>query len=428
MKCYARLSFVSVLAVGPLVGCTHGTPADIPAASSAIQSPGMKAGLNAEVAALLESSTAVYKKYKSYQHTATYAIEQKTDQGVVQRAGQYTLALERPNKFLFASIPPQYVLALSDGKSFYNYHRETSEYTQIPAAATYENINIVDDVMFQPLGTYLIAMMLQGNATADKGMNAQFKRMTVGPAVMEEGKKCIPLTSSVRGSMTTFYFDAAAHTLAKVVQAQENSSATLTETFSDVKVDQPIEAAMFTFVAPTRAKMVAKFTDPNAVAAAAKAKLQAERAKYEGKPAPDFTAKDLNGKGVSLSSLKGKVVVVDFWASWCGPCRMVMPHIQEIHEKYGKDVAVLAVDTWDTKAACLNFLKESPQYTMPVLLDPASDNQSASIATKSYGVNGIPTTIIIDKDGIVRTYAVGVYEKSFYMNALKKLGIEIAAK
>ena len=436
MNSHTRLAFVCVLAVSPLVGCRNQTPDEIPAApsaaSSAIQSPGMKAGLNAEAAALLESSTAVYKKYKSYQHTATYAIEQKTDQGVVQRAGQFTLALERPNKFRYASVPAYYVLALSDGKSFYNYRVQTSEYTQIPAGATYEDINIVDDVEFQPLGTYLIAMMLQGNATADKGMNVQLKRMTVGAPVVENGKKWIPLTRTAHGSTATYYFDADAHTLAKVVQTQDNGSATLTETFTDVKVNQPIEASMFTFIAPPRAKMVAKFTDPKAKAAAAQAQkeaqLQAQSAKYEGKPAPDFTAKDLNGKDISLSSLKGKVVVVDFWASWCGPCRMVMPSIQEIHEKYGKDVAVLAVDTWDTKEACLNFLKESSQYTMPVLLDPAADKQGASIASTLYGVHGIPTTIIIDKDGIVRTYAVGVHKKSFYMDSLRSLGIQVAAE
>lgn len=416
-----RFAIGIVLAVSPLLSCTNAALAAPPAAPSA----SVKAGLSPETAALIDQSTAVYQKYKSYQHTAIYSVEQKTKEGVNKQTLKFTLALERPNKFRFASVPNTSVLAVSDGKSFYNYHGETAEYTKNPVGPTYKSINLVDDVMFQPLGTYLIALMLQGDATADKQFTPELKAMKVGPPVMEAGKKWIPLGLSAQGSTMTFYFDAAAHTLGKVVQTAGNGSFTLTETYSDVKVNQPIEASVFKFTAPDKAKMVAKFTDPNA---AAEAETKALIAKYEGKPAPDFTAKDLNGKDISLSSLKGKVVVIDFWASWCGPCRAVMPSIQEIHEKYGKDVAVLAVDTWDTKEACLNFLKESSQYTMPVLLDPAADKQGASIASTLYGVHGIPTTIIIDKDGIVRTYAVDVHKKSFYMDSLRSLGIQVAAE
>ncbi len=421
MRNTTRLTIGIALAASPLLGCTNAAFAAPPATPSSA----VKAGLNAETAALLDKSTAVYKKYKSYQHTATYAVQQKTKDGVNKQSMKFTLALERPNKFRYASVPDTNVLAVSDGKSFYNFHGQTAEYTKTPVGPTYKNINIVDDVMFQPLGTYLIALMLQGDATADKQFNSELKAMKVGPPVMEAGKKWIPLGLSAQGSTMTFYFDAAAHTLGKVVQSGGNGNFTLTETYSDVKVNQPIEASVFKFTAPPKATMVAKFTDPQA---AAEAESKALVAKYEGKPAPDFTAKDLNGKDVSLSSLKGKVVVVDFWASWCGPCRAVMPSIQEIHEKYGKDVAVLAVDTWDKKDDCLAFLKENSMYTMPVLLDPAADKSDTSIATSLYGVHGIPTTIIIDKDGIVRTYAIGSHEKSFYMDALKSLGIEIAAK
>jgi thiol-disulfide isomerase/thioredoxin len=375
------------------------------------------------VVALLQQSTAVYKQMKSYQHLAVWKIAQ----GERTQEVQYTLALERPNKFAFKSSIAGQDAAISDGKSFVNYRAQTKEYTKIPAPATYAGINIVDDVMFQPQVTYLIALMLQGNALADKDFTSSLiAQLKVGPAATLDGKKVDTLVMDGNGGTVTFYLDAATHRMVKSVQTVTGQPITISETVTDVKVNQTIDPTVFQYTPPQQAKLVAKFTNP---AAAQEAEMNALVQKYEGKPALDFNLKTHDGKDISLAGLRGKVVVVDFWASWCGPCKRVMPIIQEIHEKYGdKGVVVLAVDTWDAKADCDQFLKDNSNYTMSVLMDPAEKNTDASVATKLYGVHGIPTTLIIDKEGIVRTYAIGSHERSFYMDALKKLGIEVAAK
>ncbi|NLP10268.1 redoxin domain-containing protein [bacterium] len=124
------------------------------------------------------------------------------------------------------------------------------------------------------------------------------------------------------------------------------------------------------------------------------------------KPAPDFTLPALNGGMVTLSEQKGKVVVVDFWATWCGPCKMSFPFLQQMYERYQKnpDVLILALNTWEREKGpqreqlVRRFIKEN-NYTFPVLFD-------ANYVEK-YGVTGIPTKFIIDKQGQIAFQSIG---------------------
>ncbi|HXB33688.1 MAG TPA: TlpA disulfide reductase family protein [Puia sp.] len=141
--------------------------------------------------------------------------------------------------------------------------------------------------------------------------------------------------------------------------------------------------------------------------AQAKALKQAEMVKtVMNDPASKFTLLDLNGNKVSLDSLKGKTVVVDFWATWCGPCKASFPAMQKLVERHkdDKNVAFLFVDTWesadDKKQIVADFVKKSP-YTFHVLLD--NDNK----VVEAYKVSGIPTKFVIDKNGVTRFMAVG---------------------
>ena len=144
-----------------------------------------------------------------------------------------------------------------------------------------------------------------------------------------------------------------------------------------------------------------------------------------GTPAPDFTLSTLDGKSVSLASLKGQVVLIDFWASWCGPCKMAMPHVQKIKDELGgKGLTVLSVNSWDKKDDMAAFLKAHPEFTTTLLFDPAEGEQS--VATAKYKVSGIPTAYVIDKDGKVAASFVG-YDpdgEAQIKAALAKLGVQ----
>lgn len=123
-------------------------------------------------------------------------------------------------------------------------------------------------------------------------------------------------------------------------------------------------------------------------------------------PAPAFSLKDLDGNTISLESLKGKVVVVDFWATWCGPCKASFPGMQDAVNKYANadDVVFLFVDTWeraDDKAKNARDFIKAQGYSFHVLLD--EENK----VVENFGVSGIPTKFIIDKNGNIRFKSVG---------------------
>jgi peroxiredoxin len=122
-----------------------------------------------------------------------------------------------------------------------------------------------------------------------------------------------------------------------------------------------------------------------------------------GQRAPDFTLAAVDGEELSLSDFRGRPVVLNFWATWCPPCRAEMPAIQSFYEKRGREIQVLAVNlTASEKSAAhvKDFLKAGG-YTFPVLLD------THNITAQEYLVRAIPTTFFIDREGIIRTRHTG---------------------
>ena len=113
-----------------------------------------------------------------------------------------------------------------------------------------------------------------------------------------------------------------------------------------------------------------------------------------GKRAPEFTLEDLNGNPVSLSDYQGQKIFLNFWASWCPPCRAEMPDMQKLHEEEYEDFVILAVNIGETKATAVNFMMQN-NINFKVLLD--SDKEIA----REYLVRGIPTSYFIDKNGVI---------------------------
>jgi peroxiredoxin len=126
-------------------------------------------------------------------------------------------------------------------------------------------------------------------------------------------------------------------------------------------------------------------------------------ASLEGKPAPSFALPTLDGKEVSLASMKGKVVLVDTWATWCPPCRVSLPHIQKVATDGAladQGLVVWAVNDEEDKPTVEKFMADN-KYTFTVLMD----NKGSVL--KSYFISGIPTTILVGRDGKVKSSFVG---------------------
>ena len=126
-------------------------------------------------------------------------------------------------------------------------------------------------------------------------------------------------------------------------------------------------------------------------------------APMEGFPAPDFELKTLDGEPISLSDMRGKAVLINFWASWCPPCRSEMPAMQQIYEEYGPDeFVILAVNSThqDRLTDAESFVAERG-LTFPILLDTQGQVSS------TYQVRSLPTSFFVDRDGIIREIVIG---------------------
>jgi len=134
-------------------------------------------------------------------------------------------------------------------------------------------------------------------------------------------------------------------------------------------------------------------------------------------PAPDFTLPSLSGSNVRLSELKGDVVLLNFWASWCGPCRLEMPLLNKLHNKYkGIGFTVIGVNVEESTAAAQDFLNEN-KVSFPILWDTQNK------VSKQYNVQAMPTTVMIDRDGQVRYLHKGFQagDERLYKKVIKKL-------
>jgi thiol-disulfide isomerase/thioredoxin len=142
----------------------------------------------------------------------------------------------------------------------------------------------------------------------------------------------------------------------------------------------------------------------------------AHAAAVEG-PAPDFTLKSRSGENIKLSEHRGDVVMINFWASWCAPCRQEMPLLEGLYKKYGDlGFTLLAVNVEEDSSKAGDMLREIP-VSFPVLYD------NKNTVTKLYNVVAMPSTVIVDRDGNIRYLHKGYlpgYEKE-YADQIKAL-------
>lgn len=125
--------------------------------------------------------------------------------------------------------------------------------------------------------------------------------------------------------------------------------------------------------------------------------------------APDFTVTDADGNEVKLSDFRGTPVIVNFWASWCGPCKSEMPHFQAAYEEYGDEIQFLMVNMstafGDTVAEAEAVLTEGG-YSFPVYYDTNAE------CAYGYGISGIPVSIFIDKEGNIVSSIMGMISEA----------------
>jgi TonB family protein len=172
------------------------------------------------------------------------------------------------------------------------------------------------------------------------------------------------------------------------------------------KIDEPLADSIFDFVPPPDAKEVTSLS----------ALVTPPRPDLSGKDAPAFDVKALDGTAYSLASLKGKPILLDFWASWCGPCRQAMPALESMNRDY-KGLVILGIDSGEDRETVEKFLKTTPA-SYPTVLSIDSD-----IMTK-YQITAFPTYVLIDSAGKVLAHQIGYSGEANLRSMLGKAGFD----
>ncbi|ASK63434.1 cytochrome C biogenesis protein [Virgibacillus phasianinus] len=134
-----------------------------------------------------------------------------------------------------------------------------------------------------------------------------------------------------------------------------------------------------------------------------------------GKKAPDFELETLSGETIKLSDLQGKKVFINFWASWCPPCKKEMPELQEFYKQHSDEIEVLAITSENNLKDVREYIDHN-SYSFPVLLDKESQ------VTSNYGVITIPTTYFVGTDGVIQQpKKIGPMTHDFMVEMLEKL-------
>jgi peroxiredoxin len=186
----------------------------------------------------------------------------------------------------------------------------------------------------------------------------------------------ITFTDKKDGSIVKVVVDAKEYKVLQVSMTLPGGQGEMVYKVTSLQANPSFPEGTFTFTPPPGAKEYAPPKEEN----------------LEGQPAPDFSLQSLDGKTYKLSDLKGKVLLLDFWATWCGPCREELPIIEKLHKEFsGKGLVVLGINDED-KATVQQFVKQQ-KLTFTNLLD------SGGAVARAYKVTAIPRVILIDKDG-----------------------------
>ncbi len=176
---------------------------------------------------------------------------------------------------------------------------------------------------------------------------------------------------------------------------------------TSIRFNPDLPDALFAFTPPAGATQTGDWTLPGI-----------QKPDVVGKPAPDLKTRSFDGADFDLAALRGKVVLLDFWALWCQPCKRELPLLEKLHNEFrGDGLAVVSVNIDDQNSAIENFLKS---FSIPYTIVPLASTHEL---IGSLAVNAFPTIVLIDRDGNIASYEVGARGEAALREDLRKLGL-----
>jgi len=355
---------------------------------------------------ILTAMVEAYQKATTYADSATVHLRVDKGDGPMEQNASFAVALERPNKLRLQMYQG---MAVSDGRQFYAAIETLPNQVLAKPAPTALTLRFVygDPI----LGTALnqgfagsspqLMLLLADNPLQELLRDA--REVTAGEPGNVEERACHRVVIKRSDGTAVFWIDQETYALRRLEFPTEDlrrylarsggvGSITLAADFTGAQFGAPVDPKAFQFEMPQGARQVKYFVVP-------------EPAQLLAKKAPPFEFVDVEGNPVTPASLAGKVAVLDFWATWCGPCRESLPVLSKLYQplKTGGKVVVLAVSVDDAQTPNNQILATCKELgiDLPVARDP---NQNAH--TVFHTVN-IPTTVILDANGVVQDVEIG---------------------
>jgi tetratricopeptide (TPR) repeat protein/thiol-disulfide isomerase/thioredoxin/outer membrane lipoprotein-sorting protein len=338
---------------------------------------------------IIKRAGGAYEQFKTCQIVASSTNLMTGDEWETTVKSKLRISLEKPGKLRVESRGVMTQFLVSNGVDTWTYFAGMKEYTKRPASASVQG-----DLGSNPWAS---GLLIRGNPKDAKLIGEQEMVIEGAP------RRChVIQADGEHGERFKYWIDEKNYLVLRTEMTSASTPAmpgvppmrmTQNTVVESLKIGEGIADDVFTFTPPSDAKLVAQFGVANG------AIPSNQGSQYIGKSAADFTLRDLSDKPVRLSDLRGKVVVLDFWATWCGPCREEMPDLEEL-QKANKDIVVLGVDVGEDETQVKKFVSDN-HITFPILLA----GQDRMI--EDYGAHGYPTTVVIDKSGAIRSYTVG---------------------
>ena len=384
---------------------------------AAIKSPATKpatrpaalAKVTPDVQAALDEISQAYTKLTSLELAGKVSliVEEGTSKGTHE--AKFTSSFLAPNKYRH-QVQDHPVLG-GTGTKWFGYSPLNNLYTQTDSQPAKALLRDMPEDQAKVLAMEDPSLILAISKDPSADLRELASSITKLADEKIDDKNCLTLSLTLNDANKgplTLNFDSQTHLLRRASLNMEDAfekagrpditNAVYRVDYTTIKPNGALKPEQFAWAPPSSAKDMAV---AKAEALAAADEEAGPAAALVGKAASDFTLEDMEAKKVTLSDLKGSVVVLDFWATWCGPCVASLPHLNKIYKEFEKDgLKVYALNQREAKEKVAAFIKDKT-LTIPVLLDKEGN------VAKQYLVTGIPQTVVIGKDGIVKKVLVG---------------------